>query len=467
MTAVLDSIRQLDGLLSTLAADDVHLLPDAELLDQVIALHAAADRVHAQALRRLALADTRGASGTQHGIGTRSWLRSSTRMSEAAASGTVRLARALSDELPTTNEGLAAGAVTLEQARVIHRHVRDLPLDRRADVEAHLAEQAARFGADDLRVLARRVREVVAPELSERSFRERYESRWLSWNTTLDGMLHLEGMLDPLAGQLVRNALDPLTLPLGPHDERTADQRRADALVELCTVQAARTRADTEADPPDAVDAPGDGGTETASSAARPLARRSTAQLLLMVDVETLAQRRRRPTHPGDPPQARSRPDQLDRPGVPGPELSGIGPVPWSVLDQLACDGDLRRLLMRGQSEILDLGRRVRLATPAQRLALTVRDGGCAFPLCARPAEWSDVHHLTPFSAGGHTNVAEMVLLCRTHHTQVHRGTWSVAADVIHGERTAVFRISRTGHTVGHHRLGPAQTTEASTDQSS
>lgn len=454
MTAVLDPVRHLDAMLSSLAAEDPHAQPDEALLAEIHALQAAADRMQAEMLRRLAVADARGAITTHYGIGTRAWLRASTRMSDAAASSAVRLARALRDQLPATREGVSTGAVTLEQARVIDRHVRDLPLDRRAEVEEHLADQATRFGADDLRVLAHRAREAVAPELSERSFRERFESRWLSWNSTLDGMLHLEGMLDPIAGQLVRNALDPLTLPLGPHDDRTADQRRADALVELCTVEAARPSAGTAAESEDEPDRSGD---EAEGAVNRPQAHRSAAQLLLMVDVETLAQRRHEPPDPGDGTHRHAtRDDQPERPCSVSPEMVGIGPVPWSVLDQLACDGDLRRLLMRGPSEVLDLGRRVRLATPAQRLALTLRDIGCAFPLCGRPAAWCDVHHLTPFSEGGRTNVDEMVLLCRAHHTQIHRGIWVLAIALVDGARTAVFSSPRSGRTVGSHRRGLA-----------
>ena len=84
MTAVLDPVRQLDALLSSLAAEDVHAQPDEALLAEIQALQAAADLVQAEMLRRLAVADARGATTTQYGIGTRAWLRASTRMSVAS-----------------------------------------------------------------------------------------------------------------------------------------------------------------------------------------------------------------------------------------------------------------------------------------------------------------------------------------------------------------------------------------------
>jgi hypothetical protein len=41
----------------------------------------------------------------------------------------------------------------------------------------------------------------------------------------------------------------------------------------------------------------------------------------------------------------------------------------------------------------LEVGRATRVVSPAQRSALTVRDGGCRFPGCDRPVAWCDAHH--------------------------------------------------------------------------
>jgi hypothetical protein len=101
-------------------------------------------------------------------------------------------------------------------------------------------------------------------------------------------------------------------------------------------------------------------------------------------------------------------------------------------------------VLADARSEVLDLGRRTRLATPAQRVALTVRYGGCAFPGCGRPAAWTDEQHITPFAHGGLTDVAAMVLLCRSHHSAIHRGTWSL--ELIDGtDGSREIRFIRTG----------------------
>ncbi len=67
---------------------------------------------------------------------------------------------------------LAAGDVNLAQARVIVHALDDLPHDSvSTDVleqaEAHLVAEAAHFGPRELRVLGRRVLDVVAPEVSD------------------------------------------------------------------------------------------------------------------------------------------------------------------------------------------------------------------------------------------------------------------------------------------------------------
>src|SRR2546427_5683256 len=59
------------------------------------------------------------------------------------------------------------------------------------------------------------------------------EERSLRMSTAQDGCLLLHGVLDPTGGAAVRSALEPLAQPSGACDDRTRDQRCADALVEL------------------------------------------------------------------------------------------------------------------------------------------------------------------------------------------------------------------------------------------
>jgi hypothetical protein len=72
----------------------------------------------------------------------------------------------------------------------------------------------------------------------------------------------------------------------------------------------------------------------------------------------------------------------------------------------------------------LEVGRTSRVVTAAQRSALAVRDGGCVFPDCTRPLAWCEAHHLRHWLHGGPTDLANLALVCRTHHRAVHEGGW-------------------------------------------
>jgi Domain of unknown function (DUF222) len=68
------------------------------------------------------------------------------------------------------------------------------------------------------------------------------------------------------------------------------------------------------------------------------------------------------------------------------------------------------------------------------RRAVQLRDRGCAWPRCGRPAAWCDVHHLQHKADGGKTSVSECVLLCQFHHDVcIHRHGWRL---VLHPDGT-------------------------------
>ena len=67
-----------------------------------------------------------------------------------------------------------------------------------------------------------------------------------------------------------------------------------------------------------------------------------------------------------------------------------------------------------------------RLASPAQRRALILRDHGCAHPGCNRPPKWCTPHHIIAWSEGSSTDLSNMVLLCAKHHRRIHHSAWNV-----------------------------------------
>jgi hypothetical protein len=102
------------------------------------------------------------------------------------------------------------------------------------------------------------------------------------------------------------------------------------------------------------------------------------------------------------------------------------GPVAAATLRKIACDADIIPALLGTHGEILDLGRKTRLFTPAQRLALTARDQGCTFPNCTIPAPWCEAHHITYWSQGGPTTTDNGALLCSAHHHLIHKEQWTI-----------------------------------------
>ena len=104
------------------------------------------------------------------------------------------------------------------------------------------------------------------------------------------------------------------------------------------------------------------------------------------------------------------------------------GPVSASTLRKLACDADIIPAVLGTEGEILDLGRKTRLFTPVQRLALIARDQGCTFPNCTIPAPWCEAHHITYWSNGGPTTTSNGALLCSAHHHLVHKEQWIITS---------------------------------------
>jgi hypothetical protein len=110
---------------------------------------------------------------------------------------------------------------------------------------------------------------------------------------------------------------------------------------------------------------------------------------------------------------------------------------------RLACDAGIARVVTRGPSEVLDVGRRSREFTGPQRRAIMFRFGGCcAFAGCG--LKILQVHHCEPWSQGGQTDLDVGVPLCRGHHDLVHEGGWTVAYDPLEGIAVFTARDGRT-----------------------
>ncbi|MDR6596005.1 DUF222 domain-containing protein [Saccharothrix longispora] len=118
--------------------------------------------------------------------------------------------------------------------------------------------------------------------------------------------------------------------------------------------------------------------------------------------------------------------DTLRR-GVGHAVLDGDHHLSAAQARRIACDAKILPVVLGGESEVLDLGRAKRTVSVAQRRALHARDRGCAFPGCHRPPKWCDAHHVRHWADGGSTDLSNLVLLCRTHHSLIHHTHWQVS----------------------------------------
>jgi hypothetical protein len=106
--------------------------------------------------------------------------------------------------------------------------------------------------------------------------------------------------------------------------------------------------------------------------------------------------------------------------GTAAVQLERSGSFDDESVRRLACDASIRRVVMAGPSQPLDVGRRTPVVSPALRRAVIVRDGHCRFPGCDRPHSWCDAHHVRHWADGGATSLANLILLCRRHHRLLH-----------------------------------------------
>jgi hypothetical protein len=58
-------------------------------------------------------------------------------------------------------------------------------------------------------------------------------------------------------------------------------------------------------------------------------------------------------------------------------------------------------------------------------MALIARDAGCSFPGCTHPPQWCDRHHILDWILGGPTDLDNLTLLCRYHHTHFQQKGWT------------------------------------------
>jgi hypothetical protein len=360
-------------------------------------------RLEGMRLAVLAVADDVADEAATRSAGL--WLAQTSRLERPEGRRLQRLAEALDRRYAELGSALWSGAISRPQADVIAAALDALPADvddqTRLKAERHLVECAAEFGPRELRVLGRRVLDVVAPEVAEeherrelaRSERRAHQRMRVHRRELGDGLVRITADLPTLHADLLLTQLHAFASPrrdhlsddpLGVLDRRDPDTGER---VPYSRLLAQGFCSLLERLPRSA--APQHGG--------------DSASLVVMIDHDRLT-------------------EEL------GVAHLGTGQaITAGEARRLACNAGILPMVLSGKSQPLDVGRKQRFHTPAMRKALAVRDRECRVVGCDIPAAWCEAHHLIPWAeAGGPTNVNDALLLCAFHHHRAHDKTYDL-----------------------------------------
>ncbi|HZA60248.1 MAG TPA: DUF222 domain-containing protein [Actinomycetota bacterium] len=381
-------MSELRSALDCYRAEVLAELPDARVEEDFAELHRVVELAEMERLRRLRELERRQVYARDGHLSVAAWLADKHRVAWGVAKADVKLAGAL-EEMPLTARAVGQGDLSVSAARVLVR-ARDADTEAFAGAEEALVEAARIHSMNDLKKIAAYWQQRVEREAGMEGEEKLREQRRLHASVTFLGMVRIDAWLDPETGETVLTALDAVMdaeARSGEDDDRTPAQRRADALREVCN--GFLDRAD------------------------RPQVAGERPHVTVTVDAAALPA--------GEAVwDAAGRTAGADVVGIPTTELDHTGPVQPRVGRRMACDASIRRVVLAGPSEPLDVGRKTPVVPPGMRRAVVVRDGQCRFPGCDRPHTWCEAHHVVHWADGGPTALPNLILLCRRHHRMVH-----------------------------------------------
>ncbi|MBN9154027.1 MAG: DUF222 domain-containing protein [Microbacterium sp.] len=290
---------------------------------------------------------------------------------------------------PQVGDAVGRGSIGMSAASAIitllDRVAPRVDTRRLEEAERQLVALAPGLRPDELATLLARAETHLDPDGIEPRHEARRDERSLILQER-EGMFLLTGRLDPETAAPVKAAIDALVAAglrrneqadEGARDGRSVTQMQADALADVC--RHALGCAEVPTGP--------------------------SATVVVRVDLVDLQR------------------------GIGAATVDGVAePLPASIVRRLAADAQVIPCVLGGESEVLDGGRAKRLFTPAQKLALAERDGGCIS--CGAPPAWCHVHHLAWWERDtGRTDLANGVLLCTGCHHRLHADGWEIRVD--------------------------------------
>jgi hypothetical protein len=199
-------------------------------------------------------------------------------------------------------------------------------------------------------------------------------------------MWHVQGQLTNTVGAQLHAVLDPLTRPRTTTveidgktteipDPRHYGQRLHDAVDDVCS--------------------------RVLKFADRPAVGGTPASVIVTINVD----------------------DLLERAGI--AETTDGTQLSSQQLLRIADEAEIWPTIIDRNNVPLALGRTRRIASRGQTMALIAREGGCSFPGCDHPPQWCDRHHILDWIDGGPTDLDNLTLLCRFHHSHFLQKGWT------------------------------------------
>ena len=341
----------------------------AALAERLTQLAFAADMINlefAKVAAAFAATDEYDAQGFDSPI---SWIKANCHMGGGAAGDRVCVGEQLK-HLSQSGAAMGMGEIGFAHLALIART--SAAMGERLN-ERRLLRKATELSVRRFRNACMHERHAADPDGYVDEEKQGVEARSLTVSTADDGAVLINCILDKVGGAAVQTALEPLARRAGKDDDRLRDRRLADALVDLAM---------------HALDA-------------GQVPQRTHMQVT--TSLETL----------------------LGLSGAPA-EMEFSLPISAKAVERLAWDCSVTRILLDADSMVIDVGRAKRRPSGSTYKALKVRDKGCVWPGCDRPATWTSAHHLVRWIRGGPTDLPNLCLLCYRHHWMVHEGDWQI-----------------------------------------
>ena len=366
--------------------------------EAVKAFQAAQDALDAAKATRLASLQTSRDFELDGASTLSTWVRNELRLS-TRETATLVSASATCAHLPAVAEAAAAGQIRAAHVATFTYGLKHIGYKIVTDSESWLLDVAKTCEPNELFKVIRALRDAIYPEELDKDWAKGMDKQDIQLNAVPAGF-HLTGFLSTTTGAKFQAVLGSISAPRDKDDNRTGSERRVDGFDELIT---------------------------RILESGLPSDKGIRPHLSVIVDANTLDDAANQTS--GTTPDS----------GTPA-QLAGFGSIGPQLLGYITCNSDMTAILLRGNTDVLDVGRSYRLATLKQRRAVIARQGGqCATPGCHNTH--LEMHHPTWWSRGGKTNTDNLIGICPRCHQLVHRGLLNITP---HGQ--GHFDFTHTGN---------------------